>query len=280
MKWDWSVISIVVSVISTALLFLVKWYTSRPSRPIAMPDAVDVFKGSVSSVTMSDGLYARYDLDLDEEILRRVAEAIDQPPARQSQSDSPGTVSDGDRRREHEKEAEHDKSPRVEERVRAAESAREALEFEAKRSDAEALRAQEIRRAAEALMAAERKAAEEHGGEAESLSERKNRENGRPARRQKEEGHRPQRSVRVGRDAVGNVVVSGDANTSRPEPPQAARPPKSSSVNGKAIMQGGLTVLVLVTALYVIVIKVDSDAGLKNWAYGVIGTLLGFWLKR
>jgi hypothetical protein len=44
-------------------------------------------------------------------------------------------------------------------------------------------------------------------------------------------------------------------------------------------MQGFLTVLVLIPALYVIVIKSDSDAGSRNWAYGVIGTLLGFWLK-
>ena len=58
------------------------------------------------------------------------------------------------------------------------------------------------------------------------------------------------------------------------------QPQRARTAHGKELMQGFLTLLVLVTALYVLIVKADSDTGLKNWAYGVIGTLLGFWLKR
>lgn len=46
----------------------------------------------------------------------------------------------------------------------------------------------------------------------------------------------------------------------------------------KRIMQVLISVALLVASLYVILSK-EYDSKDKHWAYGTVGTLLGFWLK-
>jgi hypothetical protein len=45
------------------------------------------------------------------------------------------------------------------------------------------------------------------------------------------------------------------------------------------IMQVVISILVLLSALYVIVVVKDAETSLKDWSYGAIGTIIGFWFK-
>jgi hypothetical protein len=49
---------------------------------------------------------------------------------------------------------------------------------------------------------------------------------------------------------------------------------------GTIAMRIFLTVLVAIAALYGIFLAHDSDPAVKEWSFGAIGTLLGFWLRR
>ena len=44
-------------------------------------------------------------------------------------------------------------------------------------------------------------------------------------------------------------------------------------------MMGLVTAVVLCTSLFVI-LKKDQDEGTKKWAFGAVGTIMGFWLKQ
>jgi len=44
-------------------------------------------------------------------------------------------------------------------------------------------------------------------------------------------------------------------------------------------MQIAVSVLCLLTALYIILSQ-RYDAKEQHWAYGVVGTILGFWLRK
>jgi hypothetical protein len=41
-----------------------------------------------------------------------------------------------------------------------------------------------------------------------------------------------------------------------------------------------ISIVVLVFSLYALFFKADADAGLKQWATGALGAVVGFWLKR
>lgn len=47
----------------------------------------------------------------------------------------------------------------------------------------------------------------------------------------------------------------------------------------KGAMQVFISIVVLFAALYVVIFQPDADESQKNWAFGALGTLLGFWLK-
>lgn len=51
------------------------------------------------------------------------------------------------------------------------------------------------------------------------------------------------------------------------------------SESSKKSTQIFISVVVLFAALYIVVFQPDADESQKNWAFGTIGTLLGFWLK-
>jgi hypothetical protein len=53
----------------------------------------------------------------------------------------------------------------------------------------------------------------------------------------------------------------------------------SISEKTKLVMSSVVTLLVLLSSLYVILAKKYTDAD-KKWAYGAIGTILGYWLGR
>jgi len=55
---------------------------------------------------------------------------------------------------------------------------------------------------------------------------------------------------------------------------------RKPGIDLRPMMQGLLTVVILIAALYVVVVKADSDQGQKDWAYGALGSLVGYWLKR
>lgn len=44
-------------------------------------------------------------------------------------------------------------------------------------------------------------------------------------------------------------------------------------------MMGLVTAVVLGVSLFVI-LKKDQDEGSKKWAFGAVGTIMGFWLKQ
>lgn len=45
------------------------------------------------------------------------------------------------------------------------------------------------------------------------------------------------------------------------------------------IVQVMITFIVMVAALFVILAKKAPDDGTKNWAFGALGSIIGFWLK-
>jgi len=52
-----------------------------------------------------------------------------------------------------------------------------------------------------------------------------------------------------------------------------------SSEQVKLAMQIFISLVVLFAALYVVVIKSNATPAQKHWAFGALGTLVGFWLK-
>jgi hypothetical protein len=62
-----------------------------------------------------------------------------------------------------------------------------------------------------------------------------------------------------------------------PQTPAETAPPSSPSQT-QVLMQSVITLVLLLPSL-VVIMKKDYDASQKHWAYGTIGTILGFWLK-
>lgn len=58
-----------------------------------------------------------------------------------------------------------------------------------------------------------------------------------------------------------------------------ARPHVRAPTRSTFIMQVVISLAVLGSALYVVVALKDAEISLKDWAYGAIGTIVGFWLK-
>jgi len=91
------------------------------------------------------------------------------------------------------------------------------------------------------------------------------------------------RLVRVERGARERVHYERGFRAPSPgsDDPQAelriGRP--KHALDPSVVMQMLITLMVLGAALYVILSKQYGDAEQK-WAYGAIGTLLGFWLKK
>ena len=54
---------------------------------------------------------------------------------------------------------------------------------------------------------------------------------------------------------------------------------KERQVDWKFYTQIVLSLVLLVVGLYVILSK-QYDAADTNWSYGIVGTVIGFWLKR
>jgi hypothetical protein len=62
-----------------------------------------------------------------------------------------------------------------------------------------------------------------------------------------------------------------------PQTSAEATPP-ASPTQTQIIMQSLITLVLLLPSL-IVIMKKDYDASQKHWAYGTIGTILGFWLK-
>jgi hypothetical protein len=45
------------------------------------------------------------------------------------------------------------------------------------------------------------------------------------------------------------------------------------------LIQTTITFVVLLAALCVILLKIAPDDGTRNWAFGALGSIIGFWLK-
>jgi hypothetical protein len=57
-----------------------------------------------------------------------------------------------------------------------------------------------------------------------------------------------------------------------------ATPSKGPTID-PIVIQGGLTIILLVAGLYVILSK-QYEPSDKHWAFGTIGTLVGYWFPR
>ncbi|MDP9155297.1 MAG: hypothetical protein M3O74_13715 [Pseudomonadota bacterium] len=208
MKWDLNVIAVVISVVSVALLFLVRWYSSRTLLRSPSGYSMEI-KLDTDRLVIKDG-------PLPAGAEASIAEAI--AAMKKGQGDPTVLRQQVDRAVEKERAR------------RTAEIERELKELEE---------------------------------------------------------HQPE-WMKSDREARPGAFRDFSTAPGAPTPPAPASPASSSeplnysrrSFNGRAAMQGFLTIVVLTSALYVIVVKADSDAGAKNWAFGVVGTLLGFWLKR
>ena len=65
-------------------------------------------------------------------------------------------------------------------------------------------------------------------------------------------------------------------NPESPRPPAGQR--ASKSLSGKALMPVIISLVLLAAALYIILAPGYGDEHQK-WAFGTVGTLIGFWLK-
>lgn len=80
-----------------------------------------------------------------------------------------------------------------------------------------------------------------------------------------------------GRPAVPRVTTQGAAAPSSSRSPAAARSPVTLAAGLMPIV---ISVLVLLSALYVVLLGAAYSDAQQKWAFGAIGTLLGYWLKK
>jgi uncharacterized membrane protein YhaH (DUF805 family) len=55
--------------------------------------------------------------------------------------------------------------------------------------------------------------------------------------------------------------------------------PSGGGASPVFVVQVVITLIILLSALYVILVKKAPDDGTKNWAFGALGSIVGFWLK-
>jgi hypothetical protein len=77
--------------------------------------------------------------------------------------------------------------------------------------------------------------------------------------------------------SIRRTVILGELGEGAKESSDVAKSTwrASKSYNIKVI----ISIIVLLSALYVLVDRQDAETSLKDWAYTAVGTLVGFWLK-
>jgi hypothetical protein len=74
--------------------------------------------------------------------------------------------------------------------------------------------------------------------------------------------------------------LAGSSSLGRvlPAPTGGRRPPARSSASVRIAMQVAISLIILAAAFYIILFG-GYDGDQQKWAYGSIGTVVGFWLK-